>query len=333
MKKAIAVLMTLSLACMLFAQGSSESGSAPKSGKKTVLKWSSVQASTSVISQGVDKIVDYINKNATGIEVQYYSGGQLGGSRDQVEGVSTGMIDVVTEGPAQFGQLVPLMSMVEAPYIYRDFNHLDKALKGHFGQVLEAEMEKKDMHILGDFYYGTRQLSTTSTPVNSIADLKGLKIRVPEVNTYMDMVKSWGANPTPLSFNELYLGLQQNVVAGQENPLTTFDSAKFYEVQKYLVLTNHIICSNVFIINKGVWDGISDADKKVVNDAVKIGCDYITETTYKQEGELLDAFKAKGVTVMSPDVAPFREATLKIISDNYGDKWGRDLIDEVVNLK
>ena len=149
----------------------------------------------------------------------------------------------------------------------------------------------------------------------------------------MDMVKSWGANPTPLSFNELYLGLQQNVVAGQENPLTTFDSAKFYEVHKYLVLTNHIICSNVFIINKGVWDGISDADKKVVNDAVKIGCDYITETTYKQEGELLDAFKAKGVTVMTPDVAPFREATLKTISDNYGDKWGRDLIDEVVNLK
>ena len=299
MKKAVAVLMALSLAGTLFAQGSSESGSGPKGGKKTVLKWSSVQASTSVISQGVDKIVDYINKNATGIEVQYYSGGQLGGSRDQVEGVSTGMIDVVTEGPAQFGQLVPLMSMVEAPYIYRDFNHLDKALKGHFGQVLEAEMEKKDMHILGDFYYGTRQLSTTNTPVNSIADLKGLKIRVPEVNTYMDMVKSWGANPTPLSFNELYLGLQQNVVAGQENPLTTFDSAKFYEVQKYLV----------------------------------IGCDYITETTYKQEGELLDAFKAKGVTVMTPDVAPFREATLKTISDNYGDKWGRDLIDEVVNLK
>lgn len=329
MKKAIVLLVLLSLLTSgLFAQAASETQ------QKVVLKWGSVHTPTSITTQLMNRVIENVKLKTDGrVEIQGYPSGALGGSRDLVEGVMTGMVDIVTEGPAQFSSWIPLASIAEAPYIWRDRDHMHKAMNGSFGDTLNKEFVAKNVRILGSFYYGTRQLTTTKAPINSVADMQGMKIRVPESDLYLEMVKAWGARPTPISFNELYLALQQNVADGQENPLTTFDGSKFYEVQKYVILTDHIICPNMILINENVWGKISEADRKVIDAVVMEAIDWHDAQVIKMENDLLDSFKARGVTVIRPDVESFRKVTVPHVLPKFEAKWGKGTWESIQAIK
>lgn len=336
MKKLVSAMLVLALAASLcFAGGSKDSGGSSSSApSKMVLRWGIVHAPTSPMAQLMYRIIDGVNSRTEGrIEIQGFPAGQLGGSRDLVEGIQTGIIDMTAEGPAQFSASVPLSTIAEAPYIWRDREHMVKAVNGEFGKQLNAEFEKANVHILGMFYYGTRQLTTSNKAIYSVADMQGMKIRVPEVDTYVTMIESWGARPTPMTLNELYLALQQNVADGQENPLTTFDGQKFYEVQKYVILTDHIICPNEILINKQVWDKISAKDQQIFNEVVAEAIAWNNAEVVKQEEALLDEFRAKGVTVIRPDVESFRAATVKALVPKFEGRWGKGTWESIQAIK
>ena len=212
---------------------------APAPAQQVTIRWGDVVGGTHPSVQMIDRIAAEAKEKSGGrIVIQSFPAGQLGGSRDMIDAVANGAQQVVTEGAANFGAWVPSISVVEAPYIWRDAAHLDKAMNGPIGAEFNDTLVKaRGMRILGTTYYGTRHITTTAKEVKSPADMVGFKLRVPENDVFKAMAEAWGAKPTPMNFGELYLALKQNVVDGQENPLPTIKSGKFDEVQKYLVLS------------------------------------------------------------------------------------------------
>lgn len=302
---------------------------------KIVIKWGDVLASDHPSVIMISKVADLAAQKSDGrIEIQAYPGGQIGGSRDMIEAVSMGTQEMVTEGAANFGQWVPSIGIVEAPYIWRGIDHLLAVMDSPIGQEMNQQLiEKRGMRILGTTYYGVRNVTTTDKEIRTVADMQDFKIRVPENEIFLAMARSWGAKPTPMNFNELYLALRQKVVDGQENPSPTIDSAKFYEVQKYLILTGHIITPRLVVINETFWQKLSEEDQKILQEAVKEGIAYNNAEILKREKELLTKFEEQGMTVITPDVEEFRKAVLDTVPAMFEEKWGKGLWEKIQNVK
>ena len=302
---------------------------------QTILRWGDVVGGSHPQVQMIDRVAaDVKTRTAGRVEIQSFANGQLGSSRDMIEAVSNGSQQLVTEGGANFGAWIPAISVIEAPFIWRDPQHLIKAMNGPLLATYNEQLVKaRGMRILGAVYYGTRHASTTSKPIKTIADMQGFKLRVPENDVFRAMAESWGAKPTPMNFNELYLALKQGVVDGQENPLPTIKSGKFAEVQKYIVLTGHIMTPRLIVVNDAAWQKIAPADRKAVEEALKAGMNWADEQIQAQEKSLLDEFKAAGVTILQPDVDAFRKATLAVVPPKFEAKWGKGTYESIANLK
>jgi tripartite ATP-independent transporter DctP family solute receptor len=296
-----------------------------------VIRWGDVVGGQHPSVLMIDRVGRAVKEKSAGrLEVQGFPGGQLGGSRDMIEAVANGVQQIVTEGAANFGQWVPSISIVEAPYIWRNPEHMVKALNGPIGEEMNKQLvDKRGMRILGTTYYGTRHLTTSRKEVKTAADMAGFKLRVPENDVFRAMAESWGARPTPMNFGELYLALSQNAVDGQENPLPTIQAGKFQEVQKYLVLTGHIMTPRLVVINEAFWKGLSAADQKVLKDALDEAIAWQNQEIIKAEASLVDTFKSAGMTVIQPDTESFRKATLAVVPQKFEEKWGKGTWDRI----
>jgi tripartite ATP-independent transporter DctP family solute receptor len=250
-----------------------------------------------------------------------------------VESVASGALTMVTEGAAQLGQFVPQLSIIEAPYIWKDAAHMTRALKSPLIDELNAALvAKRGMRMIGVNYYGVRHLTSGKKPINSVEDMKGFKLRVPEVDTFRAMAEAWGARPTPLNFSELYLALSQGAVDGQENPLPTIASAKLAEVQKYLVLTAHIITPRLVIVNEAAWQKIPQADRAVIVAAVDKAAAWQDNEILEQEKSLAESLGKQGMTVTTPDNEAFRKPVLATVPAKFESKWGKGLWDRIQAL-
>ena len=207
-------------------------------------------------------------------------------------------------------------------------------MNGPIGESFNETLVKaRGMRILGTTYYGTRHITTTGKEVRSPADMAGFKLRVPENDVFKAMAEAWGAKPTPMNFGELYLALKQNVVDGQENPLPTIKAGKFDEVQKYLVLSGHIITPRLVVVNEAFWQGLSAGDRKIISDAVKNGIAWQNAELIKQEGSLVDTFKAAGMTVITPDPKAFRDPVVAKVPKMFESKWGAGTYDRIQAIR
>jgi len=297
----------------------------------TVLRWGDVLAPTHPSPQSAERTAAEVKEKTAGrIEIQSFPSGQLGGSRDMVESVASGALTMVTEGGALLGQFLPQISIIEAPYIWNDAAHMTRALSSPLMDELNKVLvEKRGMRMIAVTYYGKRHVTTGSKEVRTVADMQGLKLRVPEVDTFTAMAEAWGAKPTPMNFGELYLALSQGAVDGQENPLPTIQSGKFYEVQKYLVLTGHTITPRLVIINEAAWQKIPDADRAIVQTEIRRGAAWNDEQILAQEASLAETFKKAGMTVIEPDVESFRKPVLAKVPAMFEAKWGKGLWDRI----
>jgi tripartite ATP-independent transporter DctP family solute receptor len=303
----------------------------PAQAAEVTIRWGDVVSASHPAAKMIERIAADVGAKTNGrVAIQGFADGQLGGSRDMIEAVSTGVQHVVTEGAANFGQWVPSISVVESPYVWRDAAHLTKVLSGPVGTAFNDQLvAKRGMRILGWTYYGTRHLTTTAKEVKSAADVTGLKIRVPENDVFRAMVEAWGAKPTPINFGELYLALKQGVVDGQENPLPTIRAGKFDEVQKFIILTAHIITPRVVVVNDAFWQGLKPADREVIQAAVNVGIAWHNEQILQQEKELLDTFKKAGVTIIQPDVVSFSKPVLDKLPKQFEARWGAGVFDKI----
>ena len=309
--------------------------SAASAQQPIVMRWGDVVAGGHPQVMMIERVAADVKAKTNGrIDIQGFPNGQMGGSRDMIEAVSNGTQQLVTEGAANFGAWIPSISVTEAPFIWKNPAHLIKAMNGPLLEKYNEQLIKaRGMRILGAVYYGTRHLTTSNREVKTVEDAKGLKVRVPENDVFKAMAESWGAKPTPMNFNELYLALKTGTVDGQENPLPTIKSGKFHEVQKYIILTGHIMTPRLVVVNEAFWQKIPATDRKVVEDALKTHMAWADAEIQKQEVALLDEFKAAGVTIVQPDVESFRKATMAVVPAKFEAKWGKGTFDSIANMK
>jgi tripartite ATP-independent transporter DctP family solute receptor len=302
----------------------------PAQSADITVRWGDVVGGTHPQVLMIDRVAEAVAKASDGrIEVQSFPGGQLGSSRDMIEAVGTGTQQIVTEGAANFGEWVPSISVVEAPYVWSSPEHLVKVLNGPMLEEINAKLTPVGMRALAALYYGTRHVTTRDKEVKTPADMADFKIRVPENQVFRAMAESWGAKPTPMNFNELYLALQQGVVDGQENPLPTIKAGKLYEVQDYIILTGHIMTPRLVVVNEDFWQSLPAEDQQILQDAVAEAATWSDAEIVKAESELVEEFKSAGVTIVEPDVAAFREATLAKVPAMFAEQWGEGTFDKL----
>ncbi|MDD7544868.1 sialic acid TRAP transporter substrate-binding protein SiaP [Actinobacillus porcinus] len=262
------------------------------------------------------------DKSAGKIEISIYPAAQLGDDRVMLKQLKDGALDFTFSESARFQIFYPEAEIFALPYMIPNFDTAKKALfDTKFGQGLLAKIDKElNMKVIGIAYNGTRQ-TTSNRPINSIADMKGLKLRVPNAATNLAFAKYVGAAPTPMAFSEVYLALQTHSIDGQENPLPTIQAQKFYEVQKYLALTNHILNDQLYLISNETLNDLPEDLQKVVKDSAAKAAEYHTKLFMDDETKLIAFFKEKNVTVTQPDLKPFK-AALQPYYDDYVKRTG-----------
>lgn len=272
---------------------------------------------------------DLEEKSNGQFEVKIYPSAQLGSEKDAVEGVINGTIDMTEVAPdSSLANIVPEMNVFGIPFLFNDRSHVYKVLDGEIGKSLLDKVDQKGMKGLGYWEVGFRQITTKDTPVTKPEDMKGLKMRVQPAPVWQAFMKSLGANPTPVDFNELYSALGQGVVDGQENPLATIMSMKFYEVQKQVALTNHTYTPAVVLISNKLYDSLTAEQKTMLENAVKTAADEQRNKLEADETKYIEDLKGQGVNVTNPDRNAFAEAT-KDVASAVADKVPAELIQQI----
>ena len=242
--------------------------------------------------------------------INVYPNSQLGNEREYVEFLQTGQIEFGRTATAVLGAFVPQFQAFDLPYLFKNKQQMFKAADGELGQILlKLLAEKLNIKGLGFFDDGTRCLYNSKRPVYLPADLKGMKVRTMESQIMIRTFNMLGAAATPLPYGELYSALQQGVVDAQENPIATIHVHKFYEVAKYISLTNHIYAPIPLSITDRRWQGFSPPDKAAFQKAASEVSVWHRKAVVDEENQMLDEMKAKGATVIKPDVPAFARAS------------------------
>ena len=314
------------------AMATAAAGMLPRSARAaTTLRWATVLPTNHPSVAMMERVAKEVREKTGGsVEIQTFPAGQLGSSRDLIEATSSGAIQMVDEGAAQFGQFVPQFSILEAPYLWRDAPQVRRVLASPLVDDMNAALvAKRSMRVIGSTYYGKRHVTSGTRAVNTVDDMKGFKLRIPEVDTFRAMAEAWGARPTPLNISELYLALSQGAVDGQENPLPTIQSNKFFEVQKYLVLTGHIITPRLIVVNEATWTALGANEKQILKSAIASNGLLQDNEILAQEAKLVDTFKTGGMTVIQPDIETFRKPVLASLPAKFEAKWGKGLWERI----
>ena len=300
----------------------------------TTIRWGTVLATSHPEVQMAERIAKEVKEKTSGrIDVQIFPNSQLGSGKDMIEAVAAGALQITTDGAGQLGAFLPQLSVLEAPYLWRDAAHLSKVAGTPFYAKLNDDLvAKRGMRMLNVIYYGKRHLTTGSKPVSTPADMVGFKLRVPPVDVFRAMADAWGARATPIAFGELYLALSQGAADGQENPLPTIQSGKFFEVQKHLVLTQHIITPRMIIVNEAFWKGLRPADRETLQTAFASGAAWQDKELQSQETSLVASLKIAGMKVIEPDLAMWRKPVLDTVPKLFAEKWGRGTFDALSAL-
>jgi tripartite ATP-independent transporter DctP family solute receptor len=274
------------------------------------------------------------------MDVDVYHSGQLFSQEAEIAAVRRGTIDLAYTSAGWNAEFVPYISMLGAVYTFSGYEHMSKVLNGKIGKKIFEDVAKATKaRPLAAFYLGTRQLNLVKKvgPVRHPDDMKGVKLRTPGSPTWLALGKALGGNPTPMSFSEVYMGLKTGVIEGQDNPLPTDKNAKFYEVTKFIVLTNHLADSVWPTINEKRWQSLSADQKKWVMTAIeaaRVACD---NQNLDNEAKLVKFFKDKGLTIIEdPDrdaFQKFAKNSYKNVSKKISKDWDWDLYEKIQAMK
>ncbi|MTI60473.1 MAG: TRAP transporter substrate-binding protein [Firmicutes bacterium] len=248
-----------------------------------------------------EKLEEISNGN---IKVEIHPNGELGGNEDElVQKMATGTVDVIVASPGFLAAVVPEIDLLSIPYLYEDSEHWEKVVSGEVGNSLASKVENDlAFHALGYWKCGTRQYFGTK-PVSEVADLKGVKIRVHNSQTVQSVWAALGAQPTSLAYNELYSGLQNNVIDAAENDLGNILLQKFYEAGPYISLTNHDIATRFFLMIASKYNMLNDEQKAWVDEASEYAC--------KKQWAFDDALQEEAKAEIKAAGGVFNEVNLK----------------------
>ena len=246
--------------------------------------------------------------------------------------MARGNLEMSSISAFDIAKLVPEFSIFTAGYIIRDPEHMMKVFSGPIGEELfKLVSDKMDITILSPIYLGTRQLNLRDLrTVRTPADLKGVKLRMPGTKEWLFLGEALGATPTPLAFGEVYLGLKTGTIDGQDNPLPTVRSAKFYEVTKQLTLTSHLVDGIFISVSNKLWNSLGAEQKAKLKAAAQSAAKYNNDNRIADEKQMVDFFKAQGLTVTTPDLDAFRKSVqATYLNSDYAKVWPKGLLERI----
>lgn len=305
-------------------------GSCSQGGGKSVIKL----AHGLDTSHAVHKAMVYMNavlqeKSNGAMRIEIYANQQLGSERECLELLQIGSLDMTKVSTGVMENFAPKMRIFGLPYLFKDRQHQFNVLDGEVGKELLEDGRSYWLKGLGYFDAGSRSFYTKEKPVNVPEDIEGLKIRVMESVTAINMVKSLGGSPTPISWGELYTSLQQGVVDGAENNPPSFYLSRHYEVCKYYALDEHTALPDVLLISTHTWDNLSRKQKNWLEEAVSLSVEYQRKLWAESEALALTEVVKAGVEVSRPDKAPFVEKVNVLYQEAVKDSSLKKLIENI----
>ena len=278
---------------------------------------------------GMRRMAEVAEKESGGrVKIDVFPSSQLGGQREMWQNMQSGIITGIVDPTASLTNFVPQFAVLDLPYLVQT---REQALKMLEGPVVESELTSKAPGAgfrIVHYWEITFRNVYTRTPVNSIADLKGKKIRVIPNPTFIALFRSLGSAPTPMAFGEVYTGLQQGVIDGAENDSLTYFTTKHFEVAKNLALTQNLMLINLMVFSEKQWQRLPENLRAIVSKASLEGRKAMLEDRIKRETKVLEDLKAVGVNITRPELKPLTDAGRRTWAE-FEPKLGKDLIQKI----
>ncbi|MDR1827757.1 MAG: TRAP transporter substrate-binding protein [Methylobacteriaceae bacterium] len=332
-----AAKLLLGTACGLFialpAFGACEPKPVPAGstdfGAPVELKLGHIQSETDFWHLGSVKFKEELEKRSNGnLTLAIFPNSTLGGDRDLVEGMQMGTVDFGLVAGV-LGNFAPSIQLLELPYLFDDHDQFVKVVYGPIGKKISDDVYKNSTVCLLSWWdRGPREV-TSNKPINTLADIQGLKIRLPEIAAMVDTWKHMGATPTPMAWSEVYTGLQQGVIEAQENPIPFIYGGRIHEVQKYIAMTDHKYEYVTITMSGGTWDKLSPLQQKVMIEAAEAATEYENALVRDKTKELLDEMVKGGMQVTNPDKKEFA-AKAREAHETFAKSVDLDLYKEIL---
>ena len=286
---------------------------APAFAKAKIIKVSSTTQPTHIYNIGLKYFADIVKEKSHGeLEVQIFPAAQLGSERDAVEGLQLGTLEMTLTSTGPLGNFVPEIKLLNLPFLFTNRDEAYKIMDGDIGTEIANKFPAIGIRSLGWYENGFRHITNNVRPIESLADMKGIKIRVMEDSLFIATMKELGASPLPMAFGELYTALEQGTVDAQENPLVNIDASRFYEVQKYLAITGHFYSPAMLLVSENFFQGLSQEHKDIIISAATAARDF--ERNLSIEGDKTTEAKlvSEGMIVSHPDKSEFVKAVAPV---------------------
>ena len=302
---------------------------------KANYKVTMTQSATHPYGVGAAKLGELIKERTNGrITLTLFTDSQLAkGEQEMLQALQMGTIDIYVGSTGPVGNFSPSMNILDIPFLFRDFQHVDKVLDGPIGKGLLADLEKNQLKGLAFWENGFRNLTNSRGPIRTPDQAKGLKLRTMENKTHMAAFKAAGISPTPMAWAEVYPALEQKVIDAQENPIAVIYSSKIYEVQKFLSLTGHVYSPAPVIFSMMKWNRIPKADQEIIQKAAVEVAAFQRKLNRDAEAAKIKEMESKGMVVTRDVDKPAWQAAMKPAFADFEKQFGKDKIDAIVNTK
>jgi tripartite ATP-independent transporter DctP family solute receptor len=281
------------------------------------------------IVTGMEKFAELVAAKSGGkMKVNLFPGGVLGNDQANVSAVQGGTLEMVSLNSGILASQAKEFGVYDFPFMFANAKEADAVVDGPFGKMMHDKLEAKGIIGLAYWELGFRNITNSRRPINKVEDIAGLKLRVIPNAINVDWVKALGANPTPLAFPEVYAALDQKAIDGQENPVAVINANKFYEVQKYLVISNHQYNPQSVIFSKKVWDTLSAAQHKILRDSAVEATRAQRQASRDAAGGHLESLKKHGMQVTElsqAELAKF-QAAMKPVIAKHSEVVGADVV-------
>lgn len=285
-----------------------------------------------ILCQAAQKFKDLVEERSNGaIEVQLFLGGAMGSEEECTEAVSIGALEMQAGGGLPIKTFAPQYYFFDSPYVMKDWNHFQRVWASPLGDKMREEIIKNgNTMYLGVVYRGVRHF-TSNKPVRTPDDLKGIKLRLPQLPTWVKVWEAIGASTVPIALTELFTALQTGVADASEGDVTQILSFRLYEVQKYLTLTSHLVQTGALTINKPFFDKLKKEYQDIILQAGKEATDWASNTIVEKEAELIKELETKGMQIIQPDAEAFREKAKPAVEELFKTEWTVTTWDEVLS--
>lgn len=297
----------------------------------TSLRFAHYGAASDSVSAAATKFAELVAEKTGGaLTVEVYGNGELGNSVTMLEGTRLGTIDMATTGNPYFTASLPVLNLLDLPFLFQSDAHAFAVLDGAVGEELMGRMADASLQGIAFWELGFRNLTNNVRPVKEPADVKGLKIRTTPNPAHVLAFETLGAAPTPMPFAEVYSALQTGAIDGQENPTNHIYANKLHEVQKYMSLTQHAYTTSPLVVNARRWSGLAPEYQAAMKEAALEAASFQRALNDEEDHTALEAMRAYGMQIEeAPDVAAFRAAVSDVTRAAYVGQFGSELIDQV----